>query len=189
MSSAPVPLVLYVVACGGRPAGDLAPFVSLCRADGWVVCVVATPSALKFMDAPGMAALTGHVVRHDYKRPEEPDVLPPADAMVVAPATFNTINKLAYGNSDTLALGLLNEAIGLGLPVVAVPTLNTGLAGHPAFAEAVSRLRSWGVEVVFDPQRYPLPAPRSDASEADRFPWDALLTAVRQTRRRLRPDA
>jgi flavoprotein len=35
---------------------------------------------------------------------------------VVAPATFNTINKWAQGISDTLALGLLNEATGLGLP-------------------------------------------------------------------------
>jgi Flavoprotein len=34
------------------------------------------------------------------------------DAIIVAPATFNTINKWAVGISDTLALGLLTEAIG-----------------------------------------------------------------------------
>ena len=111
--------VLYVVACGGRPAGDLGPFVEDAQAAGWEVCVIATPSALKFMDLDHLAQLTGHVVRYDYKQPEEPDVLPPPDAMVVAPATFNTINKWAAGISDTLALGLLNEALGLGLPVVA----------------------------------------------------------------------
>src|SRR5256885_17092237 len=83
--------VLYVVACGGRPAGDLAPFVEDAQAAGWEVCVIATPSALKFMDLDHLTQLTGHVVRYDYKQSEEPDVLPPADAMVVAPATFNTI--------------------------------------------------------------------------------------------------
>lgn len=110
MSEASRQPVLYIVACGGRPAGDLASFVETCQAQGWDVCVIATPSALKFMDTESLTDLTGHPVRHDYKQPEEPDVLPPADAMVVAPATFNTINKWAYGISDTLALGLLNEA-------------------------------------------------------------------------------
>jgi len=136
--------VLYVVACGGRPAADLPPFVTKLQADGWEVCVIATPSALKFMDTDELAELTGHVVRYDYKQPDEPDALPPPDAMVVAPATFNTTNKWAYGSSDTLALGLLNEAIGLGLPVVAVPSPSTALAKHPAFVESVARLRSWG---------------------------------------------
>jgi phosphopantothenoylcysteine synthetase/decarboxylase len=103
--------VLYVVACGGRPAGDLAQFVRHAQDRGWDTCVVATPSGMKFLNAEALAGLTGHPVRSDYKRPEEPDVLPPPDAFVVAPATFNTINKLAAGISDTLALGLLNEAI------------------------------------------------------------------------------
>ncbi|WP_432932902.1 flavoprotein [Microbispora sp. CA-135349] len=107
--------VLYVIACGGRPAGDLPSFVQRLQADGWTVCVIATPSATKFVDAERLGKLTGYPVRHDYKRPEEPDVLPAADAMAVVPATFNTTNKWAQGISDTLALGLLNEALGLGL--------------------------------------------------------------------------
>jgi hypothetical protein len=41
--------VLYVVACGGPPAGDLPAFVTEAQEAGWEVCVVATPSALKFM--------------------------------------------------------------------------------------------------------------------------------------------
>ncbi|WP_310738814.1 flavoprotein [Microbispora sp. H10830] len=98
-----------MIACGGRPAGDLAAFVERLQADGWTVCVIATPSATKFIDAERLSALTGYPVRHDYKRPEEPDVLPPADAMAVVPATFNTTNKWAQGISDTLALGLLTE--------------------------------------------------------------------------------
>jgi phosphopantothenoylcysteine synthetase/decarboxylase len=151
--------VVYVIACGGRPAANLPDFVTHLRADGWDVCVIATPSALKFMDTTELAELTGHVVRSEYKQPDEPDVLPPPDAIVVAPATFNTTNKWAYGSSDTLALGLLNEAIGLRLPVVTVPIPNTALAKHPAFVESVARLRSWGVRVLFDPETYPLPVP------------------------------
>jgi phosphopantothenoylcysteine synthetase/decarboxylase len=170
--------VLYVIACGGRPAGHLPAFVTKLQANRWDVCVIATPSALKFMDTVRLTELTGHVVRSDYKQPDQPDVLPPPDAMVVAPATFNTTCKWAHGSSDTLALGLLNEAIGLGLPVVAVPNPSTALAKHPAFLESVSRLRTWGITVLFDPEVYPLPTPNMGPSAAELFPWDALIREV-----------
>lgn len=170
--------VLYVVACGGRPAGDLPSFIPRLQAQGWEVCIIATPSALKFMDIPKLNELTDHIVRHAYKQPDEPDALPPADGIAVAPATFNTLNKWAYGSSDTLALGILNEAIGLELPMVAVPVPNIALAKHPAFQESVARLRSWGVHLLFDPERYPLPTPNMGPPAAELFPWDALLAQL-----------
>jgi phosphopantothenoylcysteine synthetase/decarboxylase len=170
--------VLYVVACGGRPAADLPPFIKKMQAEGWHICTIATPSALKFMDLDALAAITGHQVRYDYKQPDEPDVLPPADAFVVAPATFNTINKMASGASDTLALGMLNEAIGMPLPIVAVPTPNEALARHPAFRASVTSLRSWGVNVIFDPDRYPLPIPNMGPPAAALFPWEDLASTV-----------
>jgi phosphopantothenoylcysteine synthetase/decarboxylase len=158
--------VLYVVACGGRPAADLPPFVSQLLADGWHVCVIATPSAVKFMDLEALALITGHQVRHDYKQPDEPDILPPPDAYVIAPATFNTINKMASGASDTLALGMLNEAIGLPLPIMAVPTPNVALARHPAFRASVQALRSWGVKLSLRPR--PLSPPDTQHGCASR---------------------
>src|SRR5690349_20773194 len=117
MTSSQAGPVLYVIACGGRPAGQLPEFVHFAQELGWNVCVIATPEGTKFVDAEGLTKLTGHPVRVHYKHPDEPDALPPADAFVIAPATFNTINKLAGGISDTLALGLVNEAVGLGLPI------------------------------------------------------------------------
>jgi hypothetical protein len=180
--------VLYLVSCGGRPAGYLEPFILRMQSAGWHLCVIATPSALKFMDSDAIAGLTGHTVRYDYKQPNEPDALPPADAFMIAPATFNTINKMASGSSDTLALGLLNEAIGMGLPILAVPTPNVELAKHPAFRASVKALRSWGVELMFDPERWPLPTPNMGASAADLFPWSDLEKAAHELMEALAPD-
>jgi len=161
--------VLYVVACGAFPARQLAPFTGAAQRQGWDVCVIATPEGMKFLDAPRLAELTGHPVRSQYKDPGEPDVLPPADAFVVAPASFNTINKWAQGISDTLALGLLNEATGLGLPMAAAPWPNAALARHPVFRRSVATLAGWGVRVILDPGRLP------DATAAPAvFPWDEL---------------
>lgn len=170
--------VLYVVACGARPAADLPAFVTWAMGEGWDTCVIVTPFALRFADTPGLAELTCHPVRSDYKRPEDPDVLPPADAFAVAPCTFNTLNKWANGISDTLALGLLNEALCSGAPVTAVPNPNAVLARHPAFARSVGFLRECGVQVLFDPERYPLPTPNLGEASRDLFPWDALKAVV-----------
>ena len=147
--------VLYVISGGGPPAGQLAEFVGFAQGEGWDVCVVATPDGAEFLDVAELKALTGHPVRVQFKNPDDPDVLPPADAMVIAPATFNTINKLAHGISDTLALGLLNEAVGLGLPITAVPWPNAALARHPAFRRSVAELLDWGLTVILDPARLP----------------------------------
>ncbi len=170
--------VLYVIACGGRPAGQLPEFVRFAQDLGWDVCVIATPDGTKFLDAGQLAELTGHPVRVHYKHPDEPDVLPPPDAFVIAPATFNTINKLAVGISDTLALGLVNEAVGLGLPIIAAPWPSVQLARHPAFQRSVAALRDWGMTVILDPAHLP-----ASAEGPVIFPWEALRAELIKLRR------
>ena len=141
--------VLYVIACGSPVARRVGTLVDLAQRDGWDVCVVTSRDGRKFVDVPALAAQSGHPVRSEYKNPGDPDVLPDADAMVVAPATVNTMTKWSAGIADTLALGLLVEGIGKGLPIVALPFTNSAMAAHPAFGEAVARLRSWGVTVLY----------------------------------------
>ncbi|GAB3812234.1 flavoprotein [Micromonospora zhanjiangensis] len=136
--------VLYVIACGSPLAGRVGRLVDLGQRDGWDVCVIATPDGRKFLDEPALVRQTGHPVRTGYKQPDDPDVLPPADAIIVGPATVNTINKWAAGITDTLALGLLVEAQGRGVPIVAMPFTNAAMAVHPAFREGLARLRDWG---------------------------------------------
>ena len=177
MPAAETSPVLYVVACGGPPAAELPEFVRFAGEQGWDVCVIATPDGTKFLDAAQLASLTGHPVRSQYKNPDEPDVLPPADAFVVAPATFSTINRWALGTSDTLALGLLNEAVGLGRPMAAVPWPNAALARHPAFQRSVAALREWGIRVIFDPARLPDAAPGPAV-----FPWADLRADLARLR-------
>ena len=60
-------------------------FVRLAQDAGWVVRVIATPMGERFIDVAGLAALTGDRVRIGFRMPDEPDELPPADAVVVAP--------------------------------------------------------------------------------------------------------
>jgi phosphopantothenoylcysteine synthetase/decarboxylase len=160
-------------------ARNVGHLVTLAHNDGWEVCVVATPDGRKFIDIPGLAEQTGHPVRSFYKYPGDPDVLPTADAMVVAPATFNTVNKLVAGIADTLALGLLVEALGRGIPIVVMPYTNAAMAAHPAFVAGVDRLRGWGVTVLYGADVLPPHQPGTSDRYLEDFPWGMVLDALR----------
>lgn len=149
--------VLYLIACGSSSATRIVePFVLQAQALGWDVCVITTPTGRKFLNMPRLAQLTKHHVRYEYKEPDEPDLLPPADALVIYPATFRSINNWANGNSETLAVGLLCEHTGRGTPMVAVPCLGkgSGLDTFPAFHKNLGILRSYGITVMYELETY-----------------------------------
>ena len=61
--------VLYHIICAGPPAADAQILVELAQAEGWDVCVIATPQAVRFIDVPLLERLTGRPVRSQYKHP------------------------------------------------------------------------------------------------------------------------
>jgi phosphopantothenoylcysteine synthetase/decarboxylase len=114
---------------------------------GWQVRVTATPAAVPWVDAEAITAVTGAPPRVEVRDPAQPKA-PRPDAVVVAPATFNTINKLALGIADTAAHSTACEAIGAGARVVVVPMVNDLLWGHPALEQSLKVLASVGVRLV-----------------------------------------
>jgi hypothetical protein len=176
---APPERVLCVVVCGAGPAGDVGKLVKLGQARGWVVQLVATPSALPFLDTVELRASTGMPVRSNYLAPGQ-HRSQRAEAVVVAPATYNTICKCAAGISDTYALGVLAEAIGLPIPVVMLPFVNSALASRRPFERAVVQLRHEGVRVLLGEGGVE-PHPAGAGGEYIKsFPWPLALDALDQ---------
>jgi phosphopantothenoylcysteine synthetase/decarboxylase len=169
--------VLYVIACGAGAAPEIGRLVAQARQRDWDVHLIATPAALGFLDIGALEAQTGHAVRSDYQRIDDDQSrsLPHADAIIVAPATYNTINKWARGISDNYALGVLAEAIGLGISVVVLPFVNAALAAHPAFRRSVSELREAGVTIVQGPGELEPHPPGTGGRQRDSFPWHLAL--------------
>lgn len=180
--------VLYVIACAAGPAGQVARLINDARARGWDPYLIATPAALDFLDEPELEAQTGQPVRSEYRKPGNNDngrSLPKADAIIVAPATYNTINKWANGISDNFALGILAEAVGLRIPVIVLPFVNSALAAHPAFQRSLTLLRDAGIDVIHGPGRLEPHPPGTGGSKFDTFPWHQALDQA-ETRRHLR---
>ncbi len=137
---------LYVVVCAAGIAADVSKLITAAQKRDWAVGVIATPVAMGgFFDTVAVEAQTGRPIRSAWRTPGDPRPFPPPDAVVVAPATFNTINKWAAGTADTLALGTLCEAYGLGVPTVVLPCVGEALAAHPAYRASLARLRGMGV--------------------------------------------
>jgi phosphopantothenoylcysteine synthetase/decarboxylase len=135
------------------------------------VQVIATPSAAGWIDTDALSAQSGRLVRSEPRSPDDPNSLPLADAIVVVPATFNTINKWAGGISDTFALGILNEALGARLPIVVSPYAKPSLAAHPAFGRSLEILRTAGAYVTGTEAIRP-------GNDGQPFRWSVIVDAV-----------
>jgi hypothetical protein len=165
---------LYVVVCAAGIAAGVGDLVAAARERGWTVGVIATPAAMDgFFDAAAVEALSGRPIRCAPRRPGEPRPFPPPDAVIVAPATFNTVNKWAAGIADTLALATLCEALGLGVPVAALPCVSDALAAHPAYGDSLTRLRAMNVRFGDPYSGDPGPDGRRPA-----FPWTRALDLI-----------
>ncbi|MET8372567.1 flavoprotein [Micromonospora profundi] len=140
--------VLYLVVCAAGPAEHIHELVDLLITDGWRVCLIVSPTAGPWLDREALQDKTGYLVRVEWRMPGDPEPHPPADAVLAAPVTFNTMAKWALGINDTLALGILNESLGAGLPILAVPHVKAELAAHPAYAGHLAVLRAAGVHVA-----------------------------------------
>ncbi|MEU8886752.1 flavoprotein [Streptomyces sp. NPDC048442] len=177
--------VLYVIACAAGPASDLGKLVGEAVEDGWEVCVIGTPAAVAggFIDKAGLAEMTGRPVRSSWRRSGEEKSNPKADAVVCAPMTMNSANKLAQGIADTYALGLVTEMVGVGVPVVVLPFWSTALDAHPATRRSVNVLREWGVRVLYGPGEWEPHEPGTGGEQLEKYPWSrALRLAAELTR-------
>jgi phosphopantothenoylcysteine synthetase/decarboxylase len=115
--------------------------------DGWRVRVVATPAAVPWVDGEAITRVTGEPPRVNARDATQPKA-PRPDVLVIAPATFNTINKLAGGVADTYAHSTACEALGAGVPLVVVPMMNESLWNHPAMAVSLRVLAEAGARLV-----------------------------------------
>ncbi|MEV0733609.1 flavoprotein [Polymorphospora sp. NPDC050346] len=162
---------LHLVVCAAPPVRRIAELVDALQRNRWSVHVIATSTAATWLDIDDLATRTGHPVLHRQRHPDEPRPLPPADAVAVVPATFNTINKWAAGINDSLALGILNEALGNQTPTLLAPYAKTALTRHPAFPRHLSTLAGHGIHVL------PTSAIRPK-DDADSFEWGVVIDAL-----------
>jgi hypothetical protein len=175
-------VIALVVSGAGGADTVRAEFVVPAVRRGWTVAVTATPTAGRWLrelgEVPALEELTDLPVRTTARLPGEPRPHPRADCLLVAPASANTVAKLALGIADNQALTVAVEALGdRDLPVVVFPRINAAHARHPAWAGHIAVLAAAGAHVVAGDDVWPLHEP-GDTADDRRLPWAHLIDVV-----------
>ena len=137
--------------CGGIAAYKSVELVRRLRDAGAEVQVAMTADALQFVGAPTFQAVSGRTVRSSlWDEAAEAamghiELARWAELVLVAPATANTIAKLAHGLADDLVSTL---CLATTAPIVVAPAMNHRMWGHAATQANVATLRARGVRLL-----------------------------------------
>lgn len=134
---------------GAISAYKVCSLVRLMVQEGWEVRTVVTPAALEFVGEVTWHTLTQHPVAKDGLGP----VFPPrhielaswCDCFAVAPATANTLAKLAHGIGDNL---LTQTALACDRPLLLAPSMNAKMWAHPATQANLAALMGRGAHLL-----------------------------------------
>ena len=92
-----------------------------------------------------------------------------ADVLLVAPATANTVGKMAAAIDDTPVTTTATTAFGADVPIVVVPAMHEPMYDHPGVLDALDQLEEWGVDFV---------DPRIEEGKAKIAAEDDIITEV-----------
>ncbi|WP_163530471.1 bifunctional phosphopantothenoylcysteine decarboxylase/phosphopantothenate--cysteine ligase CoaBC [Halobacillus ihumii] len=136
---------------GGIAAYKAADLTSKLVQAGAEVKVIMTESALKFVGATTFQALSRQPVytdtfkEHDSTQIQHIDVADWADLFLIAPATANTIGKLANGIADDM---LTTTLLATEAPVYIAPAMNVHMYSHPSVIRNLKQLDQWGFKFI-----------------------------------------
>ena len=136
---------------GSIAAYKAATMVRLLVKEGAEVKVIMTPLAKEFITPLTMATLSRNPILVDFFDPENGawnshvDLGLWADAFLIAPATANTIAKMATGIADNL---LLTTYLSARCPVFIAPAMDLDMFRHDATAQNLQMLRDRGVHII-----------------------------------------
>lgn len=135
---------------GGIAAYKICELIRKFKKNGANVKVVATPNSLNFVTKLTLQNLSQnevYVQEFDVKKwkPEHISLADEADVMVIAPATANTISKIAQGIADNL---LTSIACAFSKKMIIAPAMNCNMWNNSIIQENISKLKSLGVEFL-----------------------------------------
>lgn len=165
----PVPVArLYHVICGTTTAYRAPKIIAAIRSRTDDLITLLSPGAARVISPRTLMLEPGHRLVESYF---DRAILPrPVDGPVlVAPCSFNSLNKMAQGIADSLPLSLVADIIGRGLPVIVALSANRALMAHPRTAQSIDSLRSWGVTIIE-------PVPAND--ELTMAPTEVIVQAL-----------
>ncbi|GGH99501.1 bifunctional phosphopantothenoylcysteine decarboxylase/phosphopantothenate--cysteine ligase CoaBC [Mammaliicoccus vitulinus] len=148
---------ILLAVTGGIAAYKAIDLTSKLTQNGYCVRVMLTEHAKQFVTPLAFQAISrNHVYTDTFDEKDVSEIqhitlADWADAVIIAPATANTISKLANGLADNMVTSTL---LATTAPVFIAPAMNVHMLEHPATVENMSRLRSYGYKFIAPGEGY-----------------------------------
>jgi hypothetical protein len=152
-------LGLIASSCGGLDVRFAAELAKPAADRGWRLAITLTPAAMRWLESTGgldeLAACTDLPVRSVSRLPGEPRPHPDPEVFLFAPASANSVAKLALGIADNQALTVLGDVLGTpGITVAVAYQVLDNRVHHPAWQRHLDSLTEAGVALQqLDPAR------------------------------------
>jgi phosphopantothenoylcysteine decarboxylase/phosphopantothenate--cysteine ligase len=137
---------IFLFVTGSDRANDAPEIVRETVAAGWKTYTILTPNVSSVLSPDEIYDVLGSYAIRNYMDP--PLDIFPFGTMLVAPCTFNTLNKLALGLADNLVTSMIADALGTRCPVFIAPSMNYGLWNHPQTRISEAKLKEWGCTII-----------------------------------------
>jgi len=138
--------VVYLVMTGAKKCSIIPELVREFVGEGANVYSFFTDMARKIANMKDFE-IPGNKISLDYSKNGEE--IPLEDILLVVPATFNTLNKVAQGIADSYPMTIIASSIGKRKKVIFAPAMNRSLWEHPITSRSLEILQQWGCQVVW----------------------------------------
>ncbi len=133
---------------GGIAAYKICDLINLLRKEGADVKVMMTEAARKFITPLTMQTLSCNAVYLDSSKIKPADLAKWAKVILIAPATANTISKIAVGMADNLLTAVIKKS-SKTKPLIIAPAMNTNMWNNPIIQGNVKKLKKSRGKIIF----------------------------------------
>jgi phosphopantothenoylcysteine decarboxylase/phosphopantothenate--cysteine ligase len=143
---------ILMLMTGSIACAKATSLISLWTKRGHNVTIIASPSALEFVGIATLEGLSGNSVLTSVfetnNMMEHINSSRKVDIIILAPATANSINKIANGIADDMISTTWIAALTLKIPMYIAPAMNTKMWEYPATQQSISKLQEWGINIL-----------------------------------------
>lgn len=166
--------IVYLVVTGATKAKTIGVLLGYLKSEGAECIIMPSDEGYNLLD---LDSVNQEWMKYDRRvyNPRTKEI-PEEDLVVVAPCTFNTLSKIAYGIADNYPTSIIHAAIGNQKPVVIALGMNYWYFNHPLTIENIQKVSSFpNVSVVWPEFVYLLDGSLEKVTMA---PWEKIIDTI-----------
>lgn len=169
--------IVYAIVTGATKAKGVMIMLNMLKNSGAKLILIPTPAAIPLID--------WNSISHDIliRRESDSNKIPEEDIVIVAPCTFNTFSKIAYGIADNYPMSILHTAIGKGKHIVIAPAMGNPYWNHPIMSQTREIVSSFGIEIVWPEYVY---LQNGQLEKITMAPWEKIFDNISNQYQRIR---